>query len=139
MLRIILFFIFFFISGYLLYSSLFAAIAASVDNQSDMQQFMLPLTIPLIIAIVAVQIIVEAPNSSMAVWLSMIPFTSPIIMVGRIAVMEVPTIELVSSMLLMVAGIFVTVWFAAKIYRIGILIFGSKVTYKDIWKWMSYK
>jgi len=139
MLRIILFFIFFFISGYLLYSSLFAAIAASVDNQSDMQQFMLPLTIPLIIAIVAVQVIIEAPGSSLAVWLSMIPFTSPIVMVGRIAVMDVPVIELVGSMLLMVAGIILTVWVAAKIYRIGILIFGSKVSYKEMWKWLWYK
>ncbi|MEA3495036.1 MAG: ABC transporter permease [Bacteroidota bacterium] len=138
MTKVVLTFVFFFVGGYLLYSSLFASIAAAVDNQSDMQQFMLPLTIPLIISLISVQAIIQAPHSNIAIWLSLIPLTSPISMMARIS-FGVPTIELVSSMLLLVIGFVGTTWIASKIYRIGILIYGSKISYKELWKWLFYK
>jgi ABC-2 type transport system permease protein len=131
-------FIFYFIGGYLLYSSMFASIAAAVDNQSDIQQFMLPLSLPLILAIISLQGIIQAPHSPFAVWLSMIPFTSPIIMIVRVAFWESFTFELLISMIIMIGSFIFTTWVAAKIYRIGILITGTKVTYKDLWKWLFY-
>ena len=131
-------FLVYFIGGYLLYSSLLGAIAAAVDNQSDMQQFMLPITIPLIIAIVAMQAVIRAPHSPVAVWMSIIPFTSPIIMIARIP-FQVPPYQIVISIALLIATFIFTVWIAGKIYRVGILLHGSKITYKDFWKWMFYK
>lgn len=136
--KIILIFIFYFVAGYLLYSSLFASIAAAVDNQSDMQQFMLPLTIPLIISIVAMQPIIENPGSNVAIWMSIIPFTAPISMMARVT-FDVPVWELALSMSLLVLTFIATTWMASRIYRVGILIYGSKVSYKDILKWLFYK
>jgi len=135
---IIFVFIFFFIGGYFLYSSMFAAVAASVDNQTDMQQFIVPLSIPLIVAIISLQAVLQAPNSNLAVWLSMIPFTSPVIMVARVSI-GVPVFQLVISMLILVLSFIFTTWMAGKIYRVGILMTGVKVTYKQLWKWMFYK
>jgi ABC-2 type transport system permease protein len=131
-------FMFYFIGGYLLYSSLFASIAAAVDNQSDIQQFMLPLSLPLILAFIFMQPVVEAPNSSLAFWFSIIPFTSPITMMCRI-MFDIPVWELVLSMILLVGGFLGTTWISSRIYRIGILNYGNKVTYKDLWKWIGYK
>ncbi|MFI5221850.1 MAG: ABC transporter permease [Bacteroidia bacterium] len=132
-------FLFYFIGGYLFYGSLFAAVGSSVDNETDTQQFMLPLTLPLVFALVFAQSAVTAnPNSPMAFWLSMIPFTSPVTMMVRIP-FGVPTWQLILSMVLLTAGFIFTVWIAAKIYRVGILMYGKKPTYREIGKWLFYK
>jgi ABC-2 type transport system permease protein len=131
-------FLLFFILGYLLYATLYAAIGSLVDNNTDAQQFTLPITVPLIIAIISSFYIVNNPDSSLAVWLSMIPFTSPISMMVRIP-FGVPIWQIVVSVLLL-AGTFVFMtWFAAKIYRTGILMYGKKLSYKEIFKWLKYK
>jgi ABC-2 type transport system permease protein len=132
-------FVFFFIGGYLLYASLFAAIGAAVDNETDTQQFMLPVTIPLILAFVAAQGIIQNPDGPMAFWLSIIPFTSPVIMPVRVAMERYELWELILSIGLLIATFVGTVWMAAKIYRTGILMYGKKVSYKELWKWIRYK
>jgi ABC-2 type transport system permease protein len=130
-------FLFFFLGGYLLYSALFAAIGSAVDNETDTHQFMMPITIPLILAIIAAQFVVMNPDSSLSFWLSIIPFTSPVIMMIRIP-FGVPTLDLVLSMIFLVAGFLATTWVAAKIYRTGILMYGKKINYKELWKWIRY-
>jgi ABC-2 type transport system permease protein len=135
---IIAMFLIYFICGYLLYASLFAAVGSAVDNEADTQQFMLPLTVPLILAIVAIPMVMQNPNGSVAVWLSMIPFTSPVLMMMRVP-FGVPAWELALSIGLLVAGFILTTWLAAKIYRVGILMYGKKVSYKELWKWIRYK
>ena len=131
-------FIIFFILGYLLYATLYAAIGSLVDNNTDSQQFTLPITVPLIIAIISSFYIVNNPDSSLSVWLSMIPFTSPISMMVRIP-FGVPIWQIVLSVVIL-AGTFVFMtWFAAKIYRTGILMYGKKLSYKEIFKWLKYK
>ena len=135
---IIFCFIIFFVLGYLLYATLYAAIGSLVDNNTDSQQFSLPVTVPLMIAIISSFYIVNNPDSSLSVWLSMIPFTSPISMMVRIP-FGVPIWQIVLSVLLL-AGTFVFMtWFAAKIYRTGILMYGKKLSYKEIFKWLKYK
>ena len=131
-------FLFYFLGGYLLYSSLFAAIGSAVDQEADTQQFMLPITIPLVLSFIMIQFIIDNPDGSLAYWLSMIPFTSPIIMMARIP-FGVPTGELLLSMGILMAGFIFTTWIAAKIYRTGILMYGKKVNYKELWKWLTYK
>lgn len=131
-------FLFFFIGGYLLYGSMFAAIGAAVDNETDTQQFMLPITIPLILAFIFAQSIIENPSGQLAFWLSEIPFTSPIVMIVRIG-FQVPAWEIILSAVLLILTFLTTVWLASKIYRIGILSYGKKVTYADLWKWIRYK
>lgn len=134
--QLIFTFIFYFIGGYLLYGALFAAIGAAVDAPSEAQQFMLPITIPLLIAYMGLFIFVlDDPNSNPSFWLSIIPFTSPIGMMGR-ASYGIPTSDLLLSMGLLVAGFLFSTWIASKIYRIGILIHGTKVNYKTLWKWI---
>jgi len=130
-------FLFYFVFGYLLYSSMFASIAAAVDNQADIQQFMLPISIPLIISFVFVQPVIQAPQSAMAVWLSIIPFSSPMIMMARIS-FDVPVWQLIVSMISLILTFMLTTWLAAKIYRVGILTYGGKVSYKDLYKWLFY-
>ncbi len=130
-------FIFYFIGGYLLYASLFAAIGGAVDNETDTQQFMLPITVPLILSIIMVQAIIQNPNGSIAFWFSMIPFTSPIIMIIRVG-FGVAWWEMALSMFLLIITFIGTTWVAAKIYRTGILLYGKKVTYKELWKWLKY-
>jgi len=132
-------FIFYFIGGYLLYASMFAAIGAAVDNETDTQQFMLPVTIPLIIAFIAAQGIIRNPDGALAFWLSVIPFTSPVIMPVRVAMERYETWELIVSIVSLIITFFGTVWFAGKIYRTGILMYGKKVSYKELWKWLRYK
>jgi ABC-2 type transport system permease protein len=135
---IVFYFLFYFLGGYLLYSALFAAVGAAVDNQQDAQQFMFPITIPIIAAIALAQFVIKDPNSNLAFWLSVIPFTSPIIMMIRIP-FEPPFWQILLSMLSLVAGFFATTWLAGKIYRVGILMYGKKVTYLELWKWIRYK
>ncbi len=132
-------FIFFFMGGYLLYAAMFAAIGAAVDNETDTQQFMLPVTIPLILALFAAQGIIRQPGGVMAQWLSMIPLTSPIIMPIRISLGEVPVFEIVASVVILIASFVFMTWLAGRIYRTGILMYGKKVSYKELWKWLKYK
>lgn len=134
---LILLFLFYFLFGYLLYGALFAAIGSAVDNEADTQQFMLPITIPLILAFVMAQFIIENPQGPVAFWFSIIPFTSPIVMMIRLP-FGVPPLELALSMGLMVLGFLGAVWIAAKIYRTGILMYGKKVSYRELWKWLRY-
>lgn len=136
--QILISFMVYFIGGYLIYSALFAAIAAAVDSESDMQQFMLPVTLPLIFSIIIGNaLVVNSPNGTLAFWFSMIPLTSPIVMMLRIP-FGVPLWELLLSMTLLVAGFIFIVWVASKIYRTGILMYGKKITYKELWKWLRY-
>lgn len=130
--------LFYFLGGYLLYSALFAAMGSAVDQDTDTQQFMLPITAPLILSIVVMGGIITNPHSSMAVWFSIIPLTSPISMMARIP-FGVPIWQLVLSMTLLIAFIFGTVWLAARIYRVGLLMYGKKVTYRELGKWLFYK
>ncbi|MCG3168106.1 MAG: putative protein YhaP [Bacteroidia bacterium] len=132
-------FIFYFLGGYLLYGALFAAVGAAVDNEADTQQFMLPITIPLILAFVMAQFVMNNPEGPMAFWLSIIPFTSPIIMMVRLPFgIPYPYTDLWISMALLIIGFIATTWFAGKIYRTGILMYGKKVNYKELWKWIRY-
>ena len=131
-------FLIFFILGYLLYATLYAAIGSLVDNNTDSQQFTLPVTVPLMVAIISAFYIVNNPDSSLAVWLSMIPFTSPISMMVRIP-FGVPIWQIVVSVLLLACTFVLMTWIAAKIYRTGILMYGKKLTYKEIFKWLKYK
>jgi len=131
-------FLVFFILGYLLYATLYAAIGSLVDNNTDSQQFTLPVTVPLIVAIITSFYIVNNPDSSLSVWLSMIPFTSPISMMVRIP-FGVPIWQIVLSVVILAGTFVVMTWFAAKIYRTGILMYGKKLTYKEIFKWLKYK
>ena len=130
-------FIIYFLGGYLLYGALFAAIGSAVDSPSDAQQFMLPVTIPLIVAYMGLFVFVlQDPTSSTSFWLSIIPLTSPIAMMGRISY-GVPFWELALSMGLLIGGFLFTTWLAGKIYRIGILMHGTKPSYKILWKWIK--
>ena len=131
-------FLFYFLGGYLLYGALFAAIGSAVDAESDTQQFMLPITIPLILSIVVSQSILQNPESSMAFWFSMIPFTSPVVMMVRIPFGVAPW-ELALSMAFMVIGFLFTTWIAGRIYRTGILMYGKKPSWKELGKWLFYK
>lgn len=132
-------FLFYFLFGYLLYSSIFAAVGSAVDNETETQQFILPVTMPLIFTfILAMNFVINNPDSSLSVWLSMIPFTSPIAMMIRIP-FGVPAWQLAASMLLMVGGFIFTTWISARIYRVGILMYGKKASYKELAKWFFYK
>ena len=138
-LKIFVLFIFYFLGGYMLYSSLFAAVGAAVDNETDTQQFMLPIMLPLILGVyVGFATVINDPHGSMAVLFSHIPFTSPIVMLMRVP-FGVSWYELAISMTLLVITFIFMVWLAAKIYRVGILMYGKKPTYKDLYKWMKYK
>ncbi len=129
-------FIFFFVSGYLLYGALFAAVGSAVDNVSDAQQFTLPITLPMIIGFFGTfMFVMPEPDGNVSFWLSIIPFTSPIAMMARVA-FGVPTWELILSMVLMVVGFLLTIWIAGRVYRIGILMHGTKVNFKTLVKWM---
>lgn len=131
-------FLFYFLGGYLLYAALFAAVGSAVDSEADTQQFMMPITVPLILSIVMSQLIITDPHGPVAFWMSMFPLTSPIIMMIRIP-FGVPYWEILTSGILLVLGFVFTTWIAAKIYRTGILMYGKKVNYRELWKWLSYK
>jgi ABC-2 type transport system permease protein len=137
--KIIFVFIFFFIGGYLFYSALYAAIGSAVDNETETQQFMMPVMMPLLLGYaLSLSVVTNDPYGDIAFWLSMIPFTSPIAMVVRMPY-GVPTWELVLSMAILVLGFIGTVWVASRIYRIGILMYGKKTTFKEMFKWFTYK
>jgi ABC-2 type transport system permease protein len=132
-------FLFYFLGGYLIYSALFAAVGSAVDNETETQQFMLPITLPLIFTfIIGMNVVANNPDSSISFWLSMIPFTSPIAMMIRIP-FGVPAWELALSMAFLIAGFIFTTWVASRIYRVGILMYGKKTSYKELAKWFMYK
>ncbi len=133
---ILIMFLFYFVGGYLMYGSLFAAVGAAVDSETDTQQFMMPITIPLIFSFIALQTILENPDSQFAFWCSIIPFTSPIVMMGRLP-FDPPMWEIILSMVLLIIGFIFTSWIAGRIYRIGILMYGQKISYKILWKWIK--
>jgi ABC-2 type transport system permease protein len=134
---IIICFIFYFITGYLLYASIFAAIGSAVDNETETQQFMLPVTIPIILALMVAMGTMQNPESSLSFWCSLIPLTSPVVMVARLP-FGVPYWQIGVSMALMVITFLSFVWMAAKIYRTGILMYGKKTSWKEMWKWLRY-
>ena len=131
-------FLVYFVGGYLLYSSMFAAIGASVDNESDTSQFMTPITLVVLFALYAGMYSAENPDGPLAFWCSMIPFTSPIVMMVRVP-FDVPMWQLGLSLGLLALTIVGTIWLSAKIYRVGILMYGKKPTVKEIVKWIKYK
>jgi ABC-2 type transport system permease protein len=131
-------FLFYFLAGYLLYASLFAAIGGAVDSDADTQQFMFPVSLPLIFSVVMSGVIINQPDSALSFWLSMIPFTSPVTMMIRIP-FGVPIWEIALSMGLLILGFLASTWMAGKIYRTGILMYGQKVSYAILWKWLRYR
>ena len=131
-------FLFFFIGGYLLYSSMFAAVGSAIDTQEDAQQFMLPIMLPIILSIMVMMSAIKSPEGPVAFWFSIIPFTSPVVMMARIP-FGVPAWQLALSMVLMVITFVGMVWVAGKIYRTGILMYGKKPSWKEIGKWLMYK
>ncbi|RZK42975.1 MAG: ABC transporter permease [Pedobacter sp.] len=136
--KIVTVFVFFFLGGYLFYSALYAAIGSAVDNETETQQFMMPVMMPLLLGYaLSLSVITNDPYGNIAFWLSMIPFTSPIAMVVRLPY-GVPNWELALSMVILVAGFLLTVWVAGRIYRVGILMYGKKTTFKEMFKWFKY-
>lgn len=138
LLRLLGGFLIYFIGGYLIYAAMFAAVGSAVSNEADAQQLQLPITIPLLLAFMLMFNVMRDPNSSLAVWASIIPFTSPVIMVARLPY-GVPGWEFIASIVLLVATFIFLVWFAGKIYRVGIFMTGKKPTFKELWKWSRYK
>lgn len=134
--EIILCFIFFFIVGYLIYATLYAATGSVVDNESDSQQYTMPVTIPLMLSIILIPSISTNPNGQLAFWFSMIPLTSPITMMVRLP-SGVPLWQLLTSMGLALLFLVFCVWFAAKVYRMGILMYGKKIRWNEIFKWLG--
>ena len=120
-----------------MYSSLFAAVGSAVDAEADTQQFVLPITIPLILAFIMIQPIMENPDGPLAFWMSIIPFTSPVIMMVRLP-FGVANWELALSMAVLILSFILTTYLAGKIYRTGILMYGKKTSYKELWKWLTY-
>lgn len=130
---------FYWLTGFLLYSALFAAVGSAVDSETETQQFMFPITLPLLFTyLLSVSYLFQAPDSPLAVWLSMIPFTAPVAMMVRIP-FHVPDWQLAISMALMIIGFIFTTYIAARIYRVGILMYGKKTSFKELAKWFFYK
>ena len=137
--KIIAGFVIFFFGGFLLYSALFAAIGSAVDSDTETQQFMFPVSMPLIFGLFIAQMaVINNPNSTLAIWASMIPFTSPVVMMVRIP-FDVSWTQILMSAVILFCTFIIIVWVAAKIYRIGILSYGQKAIYKQIWKWLRMK
>lgn len=128
----------FVLGGYLLYSAMFAAVGSAVDNIQDASQLQMPITLPIILALLMMLAVIKDPNSSMAFWFSMIPFTSPVVMMARIPY-DIPLWEIGLSLALLYASFVGMVWFAAKIYRVGIFMYGKKPSLKELFKWIRYK
>ncbi|MEO6851170.1 MAG: ABC transporter permease, partial [Mucilaginibacter sp.] len=132
-------FIFYWITGFLFYSALFAAVGSAVDSETETQQFMLPITMPLLFTyVLSVSVLLQAPDSTLAFWLSIIPLSAPVAMMVRIP-FHVPGWQLGLSMFLMVVGFIFTTYVAARIYRVGILMYGKKASFKELAKWFFYK
>ncbi len=129
--------ILFMVGGFLLYAAMYAAVGASVDTAQDAQQLTTPITIPIILAFITTTMVMNDPNSPFVFWLSMIPFTSPIVMMARIP-SGIPTWEIALSAILLYVTFVVMVWLAGKVYRVGIFMHGKKPTFKDLWLWMKY-
>ena len=136
--QIVLAFILYFVFGYLLYATLFAAIGSAVENQADSSQLQIPVTVPLMLGFFIAFYAFKAPDSSLVFWGSMIPFTSPIVMLARIP-FGVPGWELALSIVLLLITVVACAWMSAKIYKVGILMYGKKSTFKDLWKWLKQK
>ncbi|MBL7962948.1 MAG: ABC transporter permease [Flavobacteriales bacterium] len=139
--RILFCFLFYFIGGYLLYASLFAAIGAAVDTETDVQQFMLPVTLPMVLAIIISEMAMMNPDGPAVRWFSLIPLTSPVVMMIRVVMgnaFDNPLL-LATSMVLLVLTFIATTWLAGRIYRTGILMYGKKVSWKELGKWLFYK
>ena len=136
--QLIVSFLLFFLFGYLLYASLFAAIGSAVENEADTQQLQLPVTIPLLVGFLVAFYAFRAPDSSIVWWFSMIPFTSPIVMLARLP-FGVPMWELILSIGLLILTFIAVAWASAKIYKVGILMYGKKSSFKDLWKWLKQK
>lgn len=136
--EILVAFVLFFIFGYLLYASLFAAIGSAVENEADSSQLQLPLTIPLIVGLLIAMYAFKAPDSQMVFWTSMFPFTSPIVMLARLP-FGVPLWQLIVSLVLLVLTFVVSAWASARIYKAGILQFGKKNGWADLWKWLKMR
>lgn len=135
--EMLVYFICYFLGGYLLYASLFAAVGSAVENETDTQQFSLPLTIPIIFAIYAAIYSAQNPDGPLAFWCSLIPFTSPVVMMVRLP-FGVPFWQVALSIGILVLSFVLTTWMAGKIYRTGILMYGKKVTWAELWKWLKY-
>ena len=135
--QIVLLLLLFMMGGFLLYAAMYAAIGASVDQVQDAQQLTTPVMIPIIFAFIILTMVMNDPNCSLVVWCSMIPFTAPIVMMGRIP-SGIPTWEIVTSLVLLYATFIVMVWLAGKIYRVGIFMHGKKPTFKELYKWIRY-
>ena len=136
--KILIIFLVFFLFGYLLYASLFAAIGSAVENAEDTQQLQIPLTVPLMLAYIIALYAFKAPDSPIAFWASLFPFTSPIVMIARLP-FGVPGWEIALSLGLLILTFIVCAWASAKIYKVGILMFGKKSSWKDLWKWLKQK
>ena len=131
-------FVIFFLGGYLFYSALFAAVGSAVESQQEAQQFLFPVTIPIIMAIVLAQFVIKDPNGTLSFWLSIIPFTSPIIMMVRIP-FEPPFWQIALSVLCLAGGFLGAVWVSGRIFRVGILMYGKKITWAELLKWIGHK
>jgi ABC-2 type transport system permease protein len=127
----------FVVGGFLLYAAMYAAVGSSVDSPQDAQQLQTPITIPIIVSLFVMMSVINDPTSDLAFWFSMVPLTSPIVMMARIPY-EIPTWEIVLSATILYASFIVVVWGAAKIYRVGILMHGKKPNIKELWRWMKY-
>ncbi len=136
-------FLFYFIGGYLMYGALFAAVGSAVDSETDSQQFMMPMIMPLMFGYIVSSMAFTNPASSVIYWCSIIPFTSPVVMMVRVGSMAlgyepIDWLSIGLSMALLIGGFLFTVWLAGRIYRVGILMYGKKVGYKELWKWVRY-
>lgn len=138
LIKILSLFLLYFLGGYLLYSSFFAAIGSAVDNETDTQQFTTPITIPIVFSILVATYSLQNPHGPLAFWCSLIPFTSPIVMMVRIP-FDVPTWELLLSISILILSFVGSTWFAGKVYRTGILMYGKKVTWAELWKWAKQR
>ena len=127
----------FVLGGYLLYSAMFAAVGSAVDSIQDAQQLQTPIMVPIILALLMMLAVIKDPNSQVAFWFSMIPLTSPVVMIARIPY-DIPMWEIVLSLVLLYASFIGMVWVAAKIYRVGIFMYGKKPNLKELWKWVRY-
>ena len=136
-------FIFYFLFGFLLYSALFAAIGSAVDSETETQQFMFPITLPLLMGYMISFMVVENPDGAVAYWFSQIPFTSPVVMMVRIAIGVgsdgIPISEIITSMVILIGTFLLLTWLAGRIYRTGILMYGKKASYRELIKWLTYK
>jgi len=139
MFELIFYFMFYFLGGYLLYGSFFACIGSAVDNESDTHQMVLPITIPLILSIVMIEAIIRNPDGSLALWMSIFPLSSPIAMMIRLPFEGVEYWELLLSMSLLILSFLIATWLSSRIYRIGILMYGKKNSFKELIKWIKYK